>query len=42
MATTGVNAMPVVDRSTNVICGQGTLQIFWRADDDQCSESRVA
>lgn len=26
MATTGVNAMPVVDRSTNVICGQVTLQ----------------
>jgi CIC family chloride channel protein len=26
MATTGVNAMPVVDRSTNLICGQVTLQ----------------
>ena len=26
MATTGVNAMPVVDRSTKVICGQVTLQ----------------
>ena len=26
MATTGVSAMPVVDRSTKVICGQVTLQ----------------
>ena len=26
MATTGVSAMPVVDRSTKAICGQVTLQ----------------